>query len=616
MGIASGLVDLLSDAGQRESIPAWLRGMAHVSNARSIEEEIQILAGSSRVATDAGDSVLNEEFTEQDFRRTAAEGSYGASKDTAYRSFDDEAYNDVDPNNELDQYNDDATTVDETDSDSSLSNGESSKSAKRDKLFYRHKPSKELTKAVNQVNGLKGSVDVPSQNVLNSLKNQRLRFEYIGLYPFGTISPLLVNTVDKARSDMPKILMVAEKPSIAKAIADALSGNKEPRQRRGISRALPVYEFTTDKFHPINGNDSNQKTRCLVRVTSVVGHVYSLGFDFDQRDKQTNPRDYFSLPVTKKEEGSTSKLRVVDHLKALAGDSSHLVLWLDCDAVSLHLIALGINLCLCNILNLMFFNQEGENIAHEVIAITRRGVLSNGSSTDDRSIRRIHRARFSAITYKALQDAFMDLQEPDPDLSRSVDARQELDLRIGVALTRLLTWKCVNVARKRFSPSTRMISYGPCQTPALSFCVDRLREIEQFKPKKYWRVQIEVKLPNGQTKALTWKVPASDLVEDTRNKNNKSESSATFDQQSAKRIIQQAESHVVVTKVTQSAEFISPPVGLNTVSLLEAASKAMGMSPKSVMNVAEKLYSSGFISYPRTGEWCRDFMLYFFSRQK
>jgi DNA topoisomerase IA len=45
-----------------------------------------------------------------------------------------------------------------------------------------------------------------------------------------------------------------------------------------------------------------------------------------------------------------------------------------------------------------------------------------------------------------------------------------------------------------------------------------------------------------------------------------------------------------------------PPVGLNTVASLEMGSKALGMSPKNVMSLAEKLYGAGFISYPRTGQ--------------
>lgn len=234
------------------------------------------------------------------------------------------------------------------------------------------------------------------------------------------------------------------------------------------------------------------------------------------------------------------------------------------------------------------------------MAVTRRAIHSNGSSPND-SATRIHRAKFSAITPKAIQDAFSTLEEPDPDLSRSVDARQELDLRIGVALTRLLTWRCVGVARKRFSATTRMISYGPCQTPALSFCVDRLHEIGCFEPMRYWKVQVEAKLPDGKNYPLNWKVPTDDVVEDTRSKNQSNEQCATFNQQSAKQLVERAGGPDVFVKVlTKSSETISPPVGLNTVALLEAGSKAMGMSPKQVMSVAEKLYSSGLISYPRT----------------
>lgn len=326
ISIAPGMVDLLSGAGHIESIPAWLQGMAHVANARLLEEEMQIQAGTPTKGSNAFEEVLNEEFSGQDFRRTAAEGSYGADKDTAYRSFDEEAYSDFDTDEELDRY-DNTTTYEEMDGNLDYNSGRDSLSSiPNDASFHRQEPTQPLKKAVN------GDIDdVPNKSILDSLRRyQLLRFEYIGLFPFDDISPLLMNISENSSSDLTKILMVAEKPSIAKAIADALS-HRQPRQRRGISRALPVYEFTTDKFLPINKDKS---TRCLVRVTSVVGHVYSLGFDIDQKETQCDPRNYFSLPVTKKEEGISSKLRVVDHLKALSGESEHLVLWLDCDPVS------------------------------------------------------------------------------------------------------------------------------------------------------------------------------------------------------------------------------------------------------------------------------------------
>jgi DNA topoisomerase-3 len=130
-------------------------------------------------------------------------------------------------------------------------------------------------------------------------------------------------------------------------------------------------------------------------------------------------------------------------------------------------------------------------------------------------------------------------------------------------------------------------SYGPCQTPALSFCVDRLKEIEQFNAKKYWKVEVQVKLPNGEKRPLIWKVSTSNAVEDTRSKDNRSECSATFDLKSAKNVVDAAKgAHMVVTKVKQNSETMIPPVGLNTVALLEMGSKPLGMSPKNVMSVA------------------------------
>lgn len=42
------------------------------------------------------------------------------------------------------------------------------------------------------------------------------------------------------------------------------------------------------------------------------------------------------------------------------------------------------------------------------------------------------------------------------------------------------------------------------------------------------------------------------------------------------------------------------PHGLNTVEMLKVASASFGMGPHHAMTIAERLYTSGFINYPRT----------------
>merc|ERR1712151_165128 len=59
-------------------------------------------------------------------------------------------------------------------------------------------------------------------------------------------------------------------------------------------------------------------------------------------------------------------------------------------------------------------------------------------------------------------------------------------------------------------------------------------------------------------------------------------------------------SQAVFKRLDVEKKTVRKPVGLNTVQMLKSASTGLGLAPAHCMKVAEGLYSSGFISYPRT----------------
>ncbi|XP_026400715.1 DNA topoisomerase 3-beta-like [Papaver somniferum] len=330
----------------------------------------------------------------------------------------------------------------------------------------------------------------------------------------------------------PKVLMVAEKPSIALSIASALSGGRMST-RRG---STDVHEF----------DGTFQGSHVQYKVTSVIGHVFSVDFPPKYQDwAVTDPLDLFSAPILKSE--SNPKAHIRRHLSQEARGCGHLVLWLDCD-------------------------REGENICFEVMECT--GIHGKEAG------RRVHRARFSSVTEKDILKALDNLVEPNRDESLAVDARQEIDLKVGVAFTRFQTGYFQG---KYGNLDSRVISYGPCQTPTLGFCVQRYIQITAFKPEKFWVLHPYL-LKGGYELQLEW----------DRNKLFDYDVAVMFQK------LVMDDGSLEVIHISSKEETKSRPPGLNTVNMLKVASSALGYGPQMTMQLAERLYTQGFISYPRT----------------
>jgi DNA topoisomerase-3 len=345
------------------------------------------------------------------------------------------------------------------------------------------------------------------------------------------------NKNDYISDNFVNVLMIAEKPSIARAISEVLSGNKFKNHRMGRGKCL----LTFDGFF--------QGAKARFTVSAVAGHVYTSDF-LKQHNKwdAIDPVELYDVPIVKLE--AMRKMRMPQLIQKLSKGKDILCLWLDCDS-------------------------EGENICYEVI-------YNSLPYLNKKSYQQIFRAKFSSLTKKDLREAFDKISDyADKNVSLSVDARQVIDLKIGVSFTRFLT-SSIMPALSGLDESYKMLSYGPCQTPTLWFCVNRQNEIKNFRSTPYYKLYIEVEINKFRYKIFY-------------DKKFKKKSEFNDILEKLKKV-----KEIKIKEIIKEQNTKTPPVGLNTATLLKIASSFLKMSPHETMSVAESLYTKGFITYPRT----------------
>lgn len=162
-----------------------------------------------------------------------------------------------------------------------------------------------------------------------------------------------------------RVLCVAEKPSIAKSIAQILSGGKYTTVSRGfvgrVSYGLRLCKRNTSSKFIKDYDFDYPQTRSQYTVTAVAGHL--MNQDFRSDFKSWNSCDPFSLFDARIEVTVASDKKDIEkNLQQEARRAQTLVIWTDCD-------------------------REGEHIGYEITTVCRR---ANPQIA-------VKRARFSAI---------------------------------------------------------------------------------------------------------------------------------------------------------------------------------------------------------------------------
>lgn len=203
-------------------------------------------------------------------------------------------------------------------------------------------------------------------------------------------------------------------------------------------------------------------------------------------------------------------------------------------------------------------DREGEAIAWHIEALLKTSVP-------------IKRVTFHEITAEAVKEALASPHDIDQKLVKAQEARRVLDRLVGYDLSGLI-WKKVRYG----------LSAGRVQSPALRIIMEREREIRAFVPEKFWKIFGLFETKKKDKITLT-------CSEEPR------------DEKQMEKIMKEGRSGTwLVKEVKESEQKRSSRAPFTTSTLQQTASSRLGYSPSRTMQIAQKLYEAGHITYMRT----------------
>ena len=347
------------------------------------------------------------------------------------------------------------------------------------------------------------------------------------------------------QQQQPYSLVVCEKPAASLRIAQALgtSGFRRVSQLDTEDSKKISERLWTPVFHVTNTNGIRYV------ICSAIGHLYELADAKNNRsvypvfDVKWVPVVRKSRKIGKKSIPTSISERIIRTIALLSRNASCFIH--ACD-----------------------FDQEGELIGYNILEYACKGKY--GKSL---------RAKFSTLTDDDIRNSFNNFLKPNRTLAEAGRTRHIIDFIYGINLSRALTQ---SVKLSNYGKGYYNLSIGRVQAPTLAFVVEREIEIRKHLPIPYWSIRAEFE-KNGKV------IKARYYVQKVRRLSEAVSVVEACRSQSGR-----------IIEIKSQNVSIRPPVPFNLGDLQREAYRVFKFSPGYTLTLAEKLYLSGLISYPRT----------------